>query len=169
MKNNGCLLCVWNIKSVPRIDHCLPLTPEYNIENYNTPYLTIKDIRAPSDRFGKNSIPEEFPAGCQFLSRTEYRHWSCSEYFRKKIIVAKYISITRNRVYLCILKMNIAQIRNVKLYRICKTHLSKTGIYSEMSTMDGKPKFSNWERDFGRDGCETLNKTTKSFVKIVKF
>ena len=65
--------------------------------------------------------------------------------------------------------MSIVQIRNIKLYYVCKTRISKLGFYSEMPILAGKPKFTTWEGYFGRAGWENQNKVTKLFVKILKF
>ena len=37
-----------------------------------------------------------------------------------------------------------------------------------MSILDGKPRFTSWEGDFGRTGWKIQNKVTKLFVEICK-
>ena len=57
----------------------------------------------------------------------------------------------------------------IKLYYARKTLVSKWRFYSKMSVLASKPKFTSWETDFDRAGCEIQNRVTKLFVKIFKF
>ena len=77
--------------------------------------------------------------------------------------------ITQSTVYYCILKINITYIRNIKFYRVCKTRISKLGLYLKVSILGGKLKFTSWQEDFGPAGWEIQNKVTKLLVNIFQF